>query len=364
MTVAQIQRPWQFCLNAILGSSPTAAVWPPQYLAPIIGKNTMLYLKDALKGAGSWTDLEGNATTSAGNWTVVSSCDGSGGAGSFGNGDGVDRWADVGDLIWAAAASNHSWIVLAQPGISTNFEICIDLVTPASEYNCTIVMAPNQRFGVAGGGTAGTATARPTAGTSGTGEVVVRSAAAYGALSDLGTQRVHVMKSSDGAATRVLFTRGGFVGGAWFFEVPANTPEGWEYPVIGLVTAVAGTNISSSQLESGVVVAANWKGLTKYPSGVTFSALLSTANAGGYAYENIYTPDDLGGQPTFYPGTLIVKDATTTVGSRAAYGTLVDCYFAPAGAPDGLTYPADGSREWVQTGRLVMPWNKSPNIWY
>src|SRR5512147_759035 len=87
----------------------------------------MFATKQSLKGAGVWVDKDNVVVASSGNWTTTSSCDGSGGAGSFGNNDNVDRWVTSANLIWAAAASNHSWHVLQQTGIAAKFQICLDL---------------------------------------------------------------------------------------------------------------------------------------------------------------------------------------------------------------------------------------------
>ena len=362
MTDIGIQRPWQFCVNQKVGPSPTAGVWPPQYLTPSTGKNTILHVKNTLKGAGSWTDLEGAATTSTGNWTVVSSCDGAGGAGSFGNNDGVDRWADATDIVAGAAANPRSWIVLAQPGISPNYELCIEFNSAGTYDVATIVVSRNQRFGAIGGGVDGAANARPTA----LDEVVLVSSAAYGGVAYFSTQRVHVMKSADGAATRVLFTRGGFTGGLWMLEAPTAVDESWEYPAIGAVIALSAVNITSSTVVgTNLYNTANFKGLSKYPGGAAFAAQLSNpASQTDFSFEASYVPNEIGGNPMFYPASLLVASSTTTIGYRGTYGTLVDCYFPPDSAPDGMTYPQDGSRQWVQVGRLVMPWNKSANIWY
>ena len=118
MALPALVRTWRFQVNNAM---------VPQGTITAMSQHTLFALKEALKGNGAWTDSAGAAAASAGNWVVNGSCDGSGGAGSFGNNDAVDRWVAQGNLIWNNSGSNHSWIVLEQAGIAANFQICIDL---------------------------------------------------------------------------------------------------------------------------------------------------------------------------------------------------------------------------------------------
>jgi hypothetical protein len=104
--------------------------------------------------------------THPGKWTVFSSCNGAGGAGSFDNGGGpaVNKWGNTytaANLIWAAAASNHSWIVLKSPNMQDGypFYVILDL-SHATPANYTLVYCKTAPL-TSAGGTDGTATARP-----------------------------------------------------------------------------------------------------------------------------------------------------------------------------------------------------------
>jgi len=101
-----------------------------------------------------------------GAWTVVGSSDS-----SSANLTGTDLWVDKDDLVWDTAGNAHSWMVLRNTAIATNFEICIDLSQAASDFdNLTFVYSHTAGF------TGGTITARPTA----TDEFVVGSATDWG----------------------------------------------------------------------------------------------------------------------------------------------------------------------------------------
>ena len=52
-------------------------------------------------------------------------------------------------------------------------------------------------------------------------------------------------------------------------------------------------------------------------------------------------------------------------GIRGRLGNLQDIYWGPQGRTEGTTYPADGSRKWIQLGALVLPWtglNSAPGL--
>lgn len=91
------------------------------------------------------------ASLKAGNFTVVRSCDGVtvGAAG-----DGVDRWVDAADLVFAPSGGAHSWMVLQGLG----FQLLIDLVSPT-------VLGDQLRIrgSISGFDTGGTVFAAPTA---------------------------------------------------------------------------------------------------------------------------------------------------------------------------------------------------------
>src|SRR5574340_893123 len=114
-TLPTLQRTWRFQVNQATAAGGSGLV---------ACQNLMWAIKESLKGNGAWTDATGAGAAAAGTFVVRSS---SNGAGAFGNGDGVDRWAAAAGLVWAAPGTSHSWIVLRQTGIGATYEVCIDL---------------------------------------------------------------------------------------------------------------------------------------------------------------------------------------------------------------------------------------------
>lgn len=102
------------------------------------------------------------AIIAGGQWTVWGSHDGQD---NLGNNDAVDRWTSP-SQINRTLSNRDPWIVLEGPVGMGSPQICI-----AAEYSSgqswmgrvSIVVSPSGGFGVSGGGTDGTTTARPTA---------------------------------------------------------------------------------------------------------------------------------------------------------------------------------------------------------
>lgn len=368
MSSSAILLPWQFNVGNLVHGTPTLVSglpkFPPEYLTATQGQNSLFFIKQALKGTGTWTNLTGAAATATGNWGVRSSCDGSGGAGSFGNNDNVDRWVSAANLI-ASAAGNHSWIVLTQPGLATNFEVVIDLNVNSTPGSATIAVSPNKRFGSTGGfgGTDGSATARPTA----LDEIVLINAASWGTgvTGDAyGTgDRIHVLKSADGSATRVLICRSGFIAGLWCFERPEAPLSAWDHPSISMVLATSSVNPTDTIAnQTNLVQTASFKGRTKdYPNGAAFSMFLAEDSwFSAFNVNSSPVPNELDGTIPFYTPSLLCL----TVGTRGRYGNMKDAWFVPWTCMDGMSLPNDGTRQWVMMGRLAIPWNLSVNLWH
>lgn len=355
MTLPVLARTWQFQVNQ---------------LAPALGttlanaRRLMLMIKESLKGSGAWTDSLGAAIASSGNWVVRSSCDGSGGAGSFGNGDGVDRWVTDANLVWAAAGSNHSWIVLRQTGIAAVYELCIDLSNINSNI-CTIEVA----FG--GYNLDGTATARPTA----VGGQVLLNAGNWGSFAGDAPTVLHVLKSDDGAATRVLMTRssnnatGVFTTGFWMFEVPTPNSAAWTNPSVALVcpgsSGYASVDTSANTSNAGNTWSRTAGG-TNFQSwwaaeGTTGRSLISDTYGGpGNGFACVLS--DINDQFPNWPISLY----STTVNARGVNGELVDIWWGidQTGSPNTAqtrSWPATGpdARQFMQFGAFVHPWNRS-----
>lgn len=359
MSAPVLVRPWQFRVNRKLLGSQNGTVFPPQYLIATLAQNTLFDIKESMKGVGSdWTSLLGASVTPTGNWAVSFSCN-SVSAGA--PGDGSDKWVTPANLVSGTGAAVRSWIVLKQPGISPNFELCIEL-NASNPYAGTFVISPNERFGFNGGGT-GATNARPTA----VDEIVLLTAADYGSSAGASdSNRIHVLKSADGSATRVVICRDGFVASLWCFELPAKPLTGWQHPSFGLMVSS-----SSSRIATPVpgLTALNNTAVAKgrsldFPSGVSFASFL-TVSAGGASVGldpvAQFAPNDIDGSTPFYTVELFCN---TPFGARGRAGVMADAWFVPTNYTDGTNVPKDDSRQFTIDGILAMPWNRSVAIWH
>lgn len=341
MATPTVDKTWEFGtaganVNQAVGGSGTLAYDNADF---------MYKIKESLKSVGLTTP-----------WSVWGSCDGSGGGSGvgFGNNDGVDRWVTDGPpntyakVKWAAAGSNHSWIVLEQAGLG-GAQFCIDL-SNATSSSATVVWSPGSGFGTPGsGGTGsdGTATARPIAGD----EIVLISNTTWGGSSAaFYTKGLHVLVSSDGQCTRIILCRSNVCTGLWVFDKAKNPIAAWTSPYFaGAVGVSAATEVASY---------ANWNDTarcsTKYGATTVTNYMTSLSYAGAAVGENLTMPDDQNIEWIMSPINLASLTATHR-GPRK--GTVYDLWWGSTGVQIGKTYPDDATMLFVQFGNLILPWN-------
>ena len=287
----------------------------------------------------------------------------------------MDRWAAQANIIWAAGAVNHSWIVLEQagvPGAVGNLQICIDChYGVGSEYNADVVTS------VSAGFAAGTATARPTAADEQVLNTAVGSTATslrWGGPDSNCNNMLQVMKTSDGTATRIIIQRvannssGSHTVGYWAFELPLSNVA-WTSPSACIVQAASsGTPATSVDLATGFSGSqVTW---SRIPGGANFSSSWTTLGSasrgeftqtwGGDASQVCL--NDIGDtEPMFGVGLY-----SSTVNSRGKNGRFVDLYqgvFMNDGSQfsnQARTAPASGTlRQWIKLGGYYHPWNRS-----
>lgn len=314
MALPTLVKTWQHNVNnAIVAQGSTAAD----------NKAWLLAVKNAMIGFGTAP------------WTVFYSCN-SVTAGTAG--DGVDRWTTVANLVNAAGA--HSWIVLKQTGIASNFQVCIDYNSAAAGANTgAIVVSQNAGF------TGGSTTARPTA----TDETVLISAQWCALSSDLAT-RWSVMQSTDGQLTRMLLCAGGNPVAYWSFEVPANSTTGWTNPFIATI-AVSSGNIAASS------IAGIGSTITKMKSGSTLGnvSYMSEGTSSSLAITD-GTIGSIANEISSEWAMYAISIYGSTVGIRGRHGSLQDIWFGSNAIATGDVYPASGNL-FIQAGNLILPWN-------
>lgn len=276
--------------------------------------------------ANSLLTLGGSAA-----WTCPGSSNGTG-TGAL---DAVNRWASIANLVWASAGSNHGWIVLKQSaiGASGGLQMCIDL-SNANSANFTIVFSANAGF------TGGTATARPTA----TDEKAYSLSWFSGSVSTV----LHVWGSTDGTIVHAcVFSANVCV---WNFHAsnPANAISGWSHASVFWSQGNGNCNLASA-----LYAAANASSVI----GSSVCAMFLTGEASNNVLLEAtmsFADDDTSEWP-FGPIGLY----TATASHRGRKGTIVDLWWGSQTAANADNYPADNTRQFVQFGHLIFPWNGS-----
>lgn len=318
MALPALSKTWQFDVNAAAASGVDAH-W--------------LRVKQSMTGFGTLP------------WTVVGSSNSVAASTGFPM-DGVDRWTTVGDVVIANSPSVHSWIVLKQTGISAAGQGFQVLIEPRTSSQITVVVSPSAGFGSLA---TGSTTTRPTA----TDEYVIASSAL--SLGQLGAglvSRVHCIQSTDGQATRVFAFHGGLCLMVLAFDKPKNPVSGWNnLPWFALC---ANTGALTEMATYATFNTANTsafakQGATAFNPYLTVEGFNALTMGAGVTFSN-----DL--DAASYP-ICPIGLVSTTVGARGRHGEVFDMWFGSTIIPSGDNYPGDASKQFVQIGHLIIPWN-------
>lgn len=266
-------------------------------------------------------------------WTVVNSS-------GFGS---------AGALTWAANGSTHSWVILKQTGISSNFQILISC-SNVNSYQMNVWFSPNSGF------TGGNATTDPTAPADAT---QILTNAAWGVSTGDAQYKLHVLQSTDGAVTRVLICSyssasvGGICCGYLSLELPQNPVTGWTNPVhvmwLGSSSVSHVTTQSNLYANPGAFARAT-NNFTLYWTGENFNGTLI-----GASYS---APNDLNGEWVVHPIGLF----SNTIGSKGRHGSLFDIWWGTwtssfVAFSNGAPYNGAAPYAFAQFGAFVLPWN-------
>lgn len=296
MSLPSLTKTWQFNVN----NAQTA-----QGTALLDNRTALLAIKNAMIGFGTQP------------WTVVSSSNSV-------TANSSDNWTVPTSLVWQSNGVSHSWIVLKQAGIGTNFQILLSCTSGSSTGQIlTIRYSPSVGF------TGGTSTTDPTASDS----VLMLNNASWGGVSADVAMRWSVMQSTDGQCTRVMTFSSGSLGAFWAFEKFANP--------------TAGTPGASNT---------GWVSLTTTLAGTTVQNSITATTAVSYeSVANISIASEISGAYDIFP---IGVTCTATVGARGRLGTLQDIWFTSSGTATGDTMPSSGTTgQFVIINNVLLPWN-------
>lgn len=352
MALPSLSKNWQFIVNQY---HTTQFSWKTDY------KQMWWAWKEAFLGRAAFNAngvvLPSGQGTWNTHWTVVGSSDGS----TYGL-DAIDRWTDYSKLYMLYGNSNTNfgtaagrWIVLANTTLGV--QVCIALIGSSDDYyhNGPVIAVT---FG--GVFTGGTLSVRPTA----TSEYVINDRQNGRTLCNLyNTQfgsTVHLIESQDGESTRFVFCSNNHSLCFLAFEKQRNPPPELSQPTVCWHWSVDNSPLTYSTMRyEDFNDAARVVG--KHSSAFYSAYMTSEGFANAATGEQCQTVHGLGSYGfSMYPIGLWAGSAI-----NGRIGTLYDMYWGPNGRLDGSTYPADGSRLWVQFGNLILPWtgqNVAPGL--
>jgi len=346
MALPTVIRSWQFNVNNIMDSS-TATTQARATLRAI--KNMM----SGTGGVGTWTDMTGSTITPTGSWIVSASSN------SVTTSIGTDLWAADSNLVGNSAGSAHSWIVLQQTAISPTYQVLIDM--QSTNHFQIVVRTSHTGFGVANGGTDGSITAAPTA---------LNSNLLAGALVDWGSPnattaptRLHMMRSTDGKATRILLGRGGRLVGFWMFEQASSSISGWNTMGVARMATGDPLQIPTTETLTADILGGSALLFSGDVSGSFASRMTSEVNPSIGSQLVVQTQISANSLDLLYP-MLPIGIYSVAANHVGRYGSIVDMWYGLVGLPTGITYPGSGSlRQFAQASIIIVPWNRSSPAW-
>lgn len=316
MALPNIDLTWRANINQTIAASGTLLT---------TNRRVVRAIKDSLISSAGYN------VAPASLWTVRGSSDG-----STAGLDSTDRWTSDGALVWANAGAAHSWIVLRQTGIATNFEMCLSL-EPASAPGSGMTIAVSPSAGFTGGST----TARPTA----TDEHVTAKTAILGTSGD-GTYRLHVLMSNDGKSVYIFVFQGGAILSTILVGVPKQSVSGWVNPSWFYF------NSGSAALDTATFVSTVTPPVRGRAAGVTMNIYFTGEGVStGLLTTGFTGPNDLSSESPLFP--IGIASSTSTASGR--HGVVYDLWWGINAYANGDTYPGDASRQFVQLGDLVVP---------
>lgn len=259
-----------------------------------------------------------------------------------------DYWASASNLVWANTGSAHSWIVLKQAGLTTNFQLLLDLDTTTDSAR-----RAKMYFSQSAGFTGGDWKNRPTA----TDEVAIIPSLNNAWHTNINSgpfqNRLHTLRADDGSSTRIVICYNGISRTFILFDKLIGTSGSWTDPVIcGWNTNASAATTLTYSLFSDILSNAILKTVyTPSSSVLTSLAFTSEGFIDGAVGEKLTTANAVDSSWPMCP--INVVSTATKVGR---IGRLQDLWWGSTGATlaDGSDY---GSLQFVQFGSLILPWD-------
>lgn len=276
--------------------------------------------------------------------------------------DGIDRWQDQVDDLRSSTSGTRSWIVFQNDVTGAELMFWHDTNTTGQQWEHQVVrVSPELGF------TGGTTTTAPTA----VDDVELNSRSStwvgHEACANQ-TWILHMMHSDDGEDTRIF----GFAWQTGYFTFMCDTAK--DAKKNGALIPWNGSQniIDWTKTDGNVNLIGNWNDTAQMRA--TFD---KDAAAGGHYEAGMYLASEFYSAATLMENFNIVRDelanefimtpvglAASTVGLRGRHGRMSDFWYTNsyvnAHVPQGSTYPADGSHQFVKIGHFVLPWAGVP----
>jgi hypothetical protein len=170
--------------------------------------------------------------------------------------------------------------------------------------------------------------------------------------------------SSDGTACMMNIARAGVINFVAFLQVAISavvSPATFSPAVVAFACSqgnAIGNSMSSFLTMGG---SGSWNGGARVFNGTTNAVVVllggneSYGNSGSIATRMTFFPELQGGGFIFPELSLWSETGT----SRGKVCNIIDVWEGPTNANDGMTYPYDNTRQFVQWGPLIVPWDGS-----
>jgi len=282
-----------------------------------------------------------------------------------GVGDGVDRIETLGH--WNHSSNLQSYFVLRNTVTGTEFLLQNGNSTTADDNRgvVRVAMAPNVFDAPAYNGSIPTGPSRKIQGGTAPGHVTFIDSFnnSWFILNLVADARFHCMISSDGEQLRAfwtydgldrMFMLDGFVrnaNAAWALDPDTPTVATLSFP--GNATGERATFAIMNDLERVALSRLPPPSPGILPKYNAVGHLTSEGYGSAALGENIIVPNELSGEWPLAP----VGIAVNTPQYRGRMGMLPDIWWSSTALSAGHTFPNSTSRDFIQVGDLVLPWN-------
>jgi hypothetical protein len=170
---------------------------------------------------------------------------------------------------------------------------------------------------------------------------------------------MHVLKSTDGACSRILICRSGFISGYWMIDALADAEPSWTIPWVGIVLGDSGSATTMPLIGSLAAVSSlaytyvpAFAGIPANAAAVYFGSQYPRQFAAAL-YSQVVA-NDIGA--SWFIGDMCVYSERSN--SWGWIGKVIDQWWTSTALVDSDTFPVAGpTRNFAVFGDIVLPWN-------